>query len=332
MARTNDAPLVAITTPVYNGERYLDETMACVQAQTYSNLVHFVVDNASTDRSSEIIDSFKGGRVPVHSVRTVSCLPMTDSWNVAIRLIPEDAQYFRLLPADDLMDVRYVEKLVALGAKYPHVNTFGCQEWVGDKLRGNDLPANQEVFDGRAIVRGWLRWEIHGFPVLHCLYRKPVGGLSDPFYGSRCHGSHIISIDTEAAMRAMTAGPGAFIHEGLVTTRLHRQSVTSTVVTPNGLNLWSQLQLIDRWGPLAFDNEAEFLACRRQHLRYYWRNYLMWQARRQEALVEKHRDLLRRANALPTAADYVAAIAGWPVLRATRSWKALSSEYQRVSR
>src|ERR1700731_169502 len=57
MARTNDPPLVAITTPVYNGERYLGETMACVQAQTYPNLVHLVVDNASTDRSAEIIDS-----------------------------------------------------------------------------------------------------------------------------------------------------------------------------------------------------------------------------------------------------------------------------------
>ena len=208
MARTNDAPLVAITTPVYNGEGYLGETMECVQAQTYPNLVHFVVDNASTDRSAEIIDSFKGGRVPVHSMRNSFCLPMTDSWNAAIRLIPEDAQYFRLLPADDLMNARYVEKLVALGAKYPHVNTFGCQEWVGDKLRGNDLPPDQDVFDGRAIVRGWLRWEIHGFPVLHCLYRKPADGLPDPFYGSTCHGSHIISIDTEAAMRAMTAGTG----------------------------------------------------------------------------------------------------------------------------
>ena len=40
-------PTVAVVTPVYNGAKFLREAMLSVQAQTYPNLVHFVLDNAS---------------------------------------------------------------------------------------------------------------------------------------------------------------------------------------------------------------------------------------------------------------------------------------------
>ena len=46
MSDADRVPLVAIATPVYNGAEYLADTMACVQAQTYPNLVHCVLDNA----------------------------------------------------------------------------------------------------------------------------------------------------------------------------------------------------------------------------------------------------------------------------------------------
>ncbi len=40
--RKRPTPLVAVVTPVYNGEKYLAETMECVQAQDYPELVHIV--------------------------------------------------------------------------------------------------------------------------------------------------------------------------------------------------------------------------------------------------------------------------------------------------
>ncbi len=39
----NIRPLVAIVTPVYNGNPWLVRTLASVQAQTYPNLVHVVL-------------------------------------------------------------------------------------------------------------------------------------------------------------------------------------------------------------------------------------------------------------------------------------------------
>ena len=74
------APLVAVVTPVYNGAKYLAETMACVQAQTYPHLVHVILDNASTDATPEIIRSFENQRVPLIMARNDTTVPFAENW------------------------------------------------------------------------------------------------------------------------------------------------------------------------------------------------------------------------------------------------------------
>lgn len=47
--------MVSIIVPVYNAERFLDETVSCVQAQSYQKWELILVDDCSTDRSRELI-------------------------------------------------------------------------------------------------------------------------------------------------------------------------------------------------------------------------------------------------------------------------------------
>ncbi len=49
------AGLVSIVVPVYNAERFIEETIARVQAQTYDSWELLLVDDCSTDRSRELI-------------------------------------------------------------------------------------------------------------------------------------------------------------------------------------------------------------------------------------------------------------------------------------
>lgn len=48
-------PLISIITPVYNGERYLGETIDSVRHQTFSDWEHIFVDDCSTDSSRSVI-------------------------------------------------------------------------------------------------------------------------------------------------------------------------------------------------------------------------------------------------------------------------------------
>jgi glycosyltransferase involved in cell wall biosynthesis len=313
-----DAPLVAIVTPVLNGAAFLADALEAVQAQTYPRLVHCVLDNASHDDTPAIIERYRNRRVPVIAARNESILPIFENWNAALRLVPEEAAYFRLLPADDLILPTCIEKMVAVAERHAEVAIVGCQEWVDRTLTCTDLPPDREVFDGRAVVRETLLKRMRGFPHLHCLYRLRADTDRGAFYGRSMHGSPILASDVDVAMRALATSAYGCVHEPLVVTRTHAGSVTSTVATPNGLQLWSDLQLIDSWGPQVFDRRRDYQRCRRRHLRFYHRKLLLWRLRGREELVRKHLDRLRAADALPTAPAWLASLADWPRAKAER--------------
>lgn len=59
---------VTVGLPVYNGESFIDEAMASLCAQDYADLKIFVSDNASTDKTNEILQRWaeKDPRVIIH--------------------------------------------------------------------------------------------------------------------------------------------------------------------------------------------------------------------------------------------------------------------------
>lgn len=51
-------PLVSIITPNYNSEKYICDTIESVISQTYSNWEMIIIDDASTDSSVKLIESY----------------------------------------------------------------------------------------------------------------------------------------------------------------------------------------------------------------------------------------------------------------------------------
>jgi glycosyltransferase involved in cell wall biosynthesis len=54
--------LVSVIIPVYNGERYLAEALRSVADQDYEPVEIIVVDDGSTDRTADVVKSFKEAR------------------------------------------------------------------------------------------------------------------------------------------------------------------------------------------------------------------------------------------------------------------------------
>ncbi len=59
-------PLISITMPCFNAERTLPMALASLQAQTHENWEAIVVDDGSTDRTWELLQSFGDPRLRLH--------------------------------------------------------------------------------------------------------------------------------------------------------------------------------------------------------------------------------------------------------------------------
>lgn len=55
----NKLPLISIITVVYNGEKYLDQTIQSVINQTYKNIEYIIIDGGSTDGTLNIIREYE---------------------------------------------------------------------------------------------------------------------------------------------------------------------------------------------------------------------------------------------------------------------------------
>jgi glycosyltransferase involved in cell wall biosynthesis len=58
-----DNPLVSIVIPAYNAEKYINETIDSMLAQTYSYFELIIADDCSTDSTRKLIDAYKDERI-----------------------------------------------------------------------------------------------------------------------------------------------------------------------------------------------------------------------------------------------------------------------------
>jgi hypothetical protein len=95
-------PLVSVCIPVYNGAVHLRECLDSVSAQDYPNIEIIVVDNASTDSTAAIIESWRSGyRGRAACYCNSETLPMVDNFNLALGYATGD--WLKLLPHDDTL-------------------------------------------------------------------------------------------------------------------------------------------------------------------------------------------------------------------------------------
>ncbi|MCY7342676.1 MAG: glycosyltransferase [Pseudonocardia sp.] len=98
-------PSVSVCIPVYQGERFLAETIRSVLDQSFRDLELVILDNASTDTSGEIARSFGDPRIRVE--RNATTVSQADNWNRVVQLCR--APLVKLVCADDLLHPRCLE-------------------------------------------------------------------------------------------------------------------------------------------------------------------------------------------------------------------------------
>lgn len=268
-ASASSLPLVAVVTPVHNGAAYLAETMKSVQAQDYPNIVHVLLENASTDATSEIIATFEGGRIPLTVGHNSTLLPMIDNWNKALTMIPETAAYFMVLCADDALRPDAVSRMVAVAESDPMVMAVTSAVTRNDVVVDFGWPKDMTVYDGPDVIHRLFR-ETPITDARSAMFRRPAD-MEKPFFDPSLYSSE----DTEALLRVISRGKMGFVHEPIIMVREHENNMSNAVARPMGLQFLDHFVVIERYAPVGRGVDSR-QAIYRDYRRYYIRRLLIW--------------------------------------------------------
>ena len=119
-----EAPKVTVLMSIYNGEKFLRESIESILGQTFTNFEFIIVDDGSTDSSNEIIRSYDDPRICL--VENEKNIGLTKSLNKGIDLCR--GKYIARMDADDISLSKRIEKQILFMDQNPTVGV--CGSWV----------------------------------------------------------------------------------------------------------------------------------------------------------------------------------------------------------
>ena len=111
MISNGNLPLISIVVPIYNMEKYLEECVATLLQQSYTNLEIILVDDGSMDRTPLICESLLklDGRIVVISQKNKG---VAAARNTGLKAA--NGEFVAFVDPDDLVHTQYIEVLYGL--------------------------------------------------------------------------------------------------------------------------------------------------------------------------------------------------------------------------
>lgn len=214
--------LVSVIMPVFNGERYVAETIRSIIAQTYIHWELLIIDDGSTDQTFSIATSFTDTRI--RCFRLPVNAGVSAARNYGLRQMR--GEFFCFVDADDLYTPQSIESRLVIFSRYTD-----CRF-----VDGGVAVYNQDM---TSLIRKWTpRYSGEPFKDLCLLTGRCFFG---PTWLVRCGGKQAIFFDEELRhaedlwfyiQLAATGGSYQYTSETILKYRKHQNSAMSNL---NGL-------------------------------------------------------------------------------------------------
>jgi glycosyltransferase involved in cell wall biosynthesis len=324
-------PTVSVLTPVYNGERYLEQCIESVLSQTYDDFEYVIVDNCSTDRTPEIINRYTTDK-RLRVYRNDRLLPVTANYNRVGSLASTDARYLKYVAADDLLFPDCLKYMVGLAEAHPDVGLVAAYKIHGQRVESEAPSYPDEVVDGRVVCKWFFqgRLGVLGSPSNHLIRRSLLPLGEDIFDDDFLH------CDTELFVRLLKDGRSyGFVHQVLTFTREHAEALSSSFSDRMGSRPLEFLVTLLRHGR-SFLSADEFAALEKAYRRRYARWLFRARLKPWDREVWRYQAERRAQLALEIGpADWVSAVM-WELASIVRApgeaIDTLRREYRRVNR
>ena len=204
-------PRVSVVTSVYNGELYLKECIESILNQTFRDFEYIILNNGSTDNTSEILKLYSDPRLRVIHQEN---LGISRSLNKGIDLSSSDL--IARLDADDYSMPQMLEQQITFMEKHPDVVLCGSRwlELVGKKIFKqivNFVETDQAIRKSMSLFNPFSHSTV--------IFRKKTfitaGGYNERFKYSQ---------DYDLWLRMLAFGKTLILKEELAVVRMSEQS------------------------------------------------------------------------------------------------------------
>jgi glycosyltransferase involved in cell wall biosynthesis len=269
----NTAPLVSVVTPFYNTETYLAECMESVLAQTYQNWEYILVNNCSTDRSSDIAQQYVEKDQRFRLIHNEKLLTQVENYNYALRQVSSRSKYCKIVQADDWIFPNCLEEMVRAAESALNVALVGSYSlyeplpgYSGDLpyIGHNVLPYTCRIVPGRQLLRCYLSESFNVFGSPTCvMYRTSDVLRRHDFFDLESPDE-----DIEACFDVLQNGDFAFVHQILTFNRRQEGSFWWKI---SGFNIdrLNKMILTYRYGMKLFESAECKELLHRIEAKYY---------------------------------------------------------------
>ena len=136
------SPRVTILLPNYNNEPTIRKCIDSALEQTYGSFILLIVDDGSTDKSPEIINSYEDDRIQFITKENNSGI--VDTLNIGLDQV--NTEFVARLDGDDYMHPERIEQQIQFMDQHKEVDicgtyliNFGMDDSKVDMVRGSDL-------------------------------------------------------------------------------------------------------------------------------------------------------------------------------------------------
>lgn len=223
---TNVKPELTVLLSVYNGERFLVETIESILRQSYENFIFLIVDDGSTDKTSDILHHYLTKDKRINIITNQHSLGLTKSLNHGLKLIKTD--YIARIDADDISLVNRLEKqliymkrnpdLVVLGCNYDIINENSEIDNTNLSKIYNVLSQHHEIME---LLRSGVSIIAHPSMLIRTSALKEIGGYRECFKYAQ---------DYDMLLRISKIGKLSILNEVLLKYRTHSNAISAKKV------------------------------------------------------------------------------------------------------
>ena len=151
-------PLVSVLMNCHNGDRFLNQSICSILTQDYHNIELIFFDNCSSDRSAEIVKSYKDARIKYF--RSQKKLSLSEARIEAWKYI--SGEYVAILDTDDLSLPGRISKQVNFFLENKNISVLGGNSYFIDN--NSNIIGNTDCNDS---IKELSKKIFYSFPLIN---------------------------------------------------------------------------------------------------------------------------------------------------------------------